>query len=59
MLEMGYIAEKSELGEVYYPAEGVNVLGPIIIKYVEYPWITCFEVEGLCPDIEKDDLKTF
>lgn len=55
MLEKGYVAEKSELGAVYYPEEGVRVIGPIAVKYVEYPWITCFEVDGLGPVLEKGD----
>lgn len=47
MAEEGYLFEKSEFGNVYYPEEGVAVQEIIIIKYVEYPWITCFEVEGV------------
>ena len=47
MAEEGYLFEKSEFGNVYYPKEGVAVQEIIIIKYVEYPWITCFEVEGV------------
>lgn len=43
----GYIFEKSVLGNVYYKAEGVSSDGDISINYMEYPWITCFEVEGL------------
>ncbi len=47
MLAKGYAAEQSELGRVYYPKEGVKIPENITVKYVEYPWITCFEVEGL------------
>ena len=47
MLEEGYISDKSELGKVYYPSEGIRTLEQVTVKYVEYPWITCFEVEGI------------
>ena len=43
----GFLGDQSELGNVYYPAEGIKISGPIVVKYVEYPWITCFEVEGI------------
>lgn len=47
MLEKGYVREQSELGDVYYPSEGINIPDKIIVKYVDYPWISCFEVEGI------------
>ena len=47
IVEEGYLFQRSELGNVYYPKEGVAIQETIIIKYVEYPWITCFEVEGI------------
>lgn len=47
MFAEGYISEKSPLGNVYYKPEGIFVDGDISINYMEYPWITCFEVEGL------------
>lgn len=47
MLEKGYVADESELGNVYYPKEGIIIPGQITVRYVEYPWITCFEVEGI------------
>lgn len=53
MIEKGYVLDKSELGRVFYPKEGIRILGEIIVKYVEYPWITCFEVEGI--EILKDE----
>ena len=49
--EKGYICDESELGKVYYPDHGIVLAEEIIVKYVEYPWITCFEVEGI--EIEK------
>ena len=55
MREKGYTADQSELGNVYYPAEGVSRAENVSVNYVEYPWITCFEVEGL--DIIKSDQK--
>ena len=42
----GYTADQSELGNVYYPAEGIARDEKVSVNYVEYPWITCFEVEG-------------
>ena len=48
----GYIWKMSELGKVYYPKEGVCLSEQVTVQYVEYPWITCFEVEGI--DIIKE-----
>lgn len=47
MSEKGYILDKSILGKVYYPKEGIHIPEKIIVKYVDYPWISCFEVEGI------------
>lgn len=47
MAKQGYAFQQSELGKVYYPREGVLLNEKIEVKYVEYPWITCFEVEGI------------
>ena len=47
MLEKGYVFQQSELGKVYYPKEGIEVAEIVSVNYVEYPWITCFEVEGI------------
>ncbi|WP_243117498.1 hypothetical protein [Extibacter muris] len=47
MLEKGYDVDESELGNVYYPKEGIIIPGQITVRYEEYPWITCFEVEGI------------
>ena len=47
MLEKGYILDESILGKVYYPKEGIRIRDGISVKYVDYPWITCFEVEGI------------
>ena len=47
MLAQGYVCETSPLGNVYYLPDGVTVTGDISINYMEYPWITCFEVSGL------------
>lgn len=52
MLEKGYVADESELGNVYYPKAGVIISGQITVRYIEYPWITCFEVEGI--EIKKE-----
>lgn len=47
MQEKGYDADKSELGRVYYPKEYMILTDDSAVKYVEYPWITCFETEGI------------
>lgn len=47
MLEKGYVLDESVLGKVYYPKEGIRIQDKIIVKYVDYPWISCFEVEGI------------
>ncbi len=49
----GYLVDFSELGNVYYPAEGVERAEKVSVNYVEYPWITCFEVDGLkVPEVD-------
>ncbi len=47
MFEKGYVSDASELGKVYYPKEGIQIPEQIVVKYVDYPWISCFEVEGI------------
>lgn len=51
MLAKGYVCDESELGKVYYPDHGIVISDEVVVKYVEYPWITCFEVDGI--EIEK------
>ena len=46
MKERGYAVDQSELGNVYYPEKGISRDEKVSVNYVEYPWITCFEVEG-------------
>lgn len=45
--EQGYLQEESTLGQVYYPAKGVELYGQIVIRYMEYPWISTFEIDGI------------
>ena len=47
MLEEGYVLDESVLGKVYYPKDGIWVQDKIVVKYVDYPWISCFEVDGI------------
>lgn len=47
MQEKGYEAAESELGSVYYPKEGIRLSDNSMVNYMEYPWITCFETEGI------------
>lgn len=49
MEKKGYQAVESEMGYVYYPAEGVVASDEIAVNYIEYPWLTRFEVEGINP----------
>lgn len=56
MLLKGYEADESELGNVYYPSEGITIPEKIIVNYVVYPWITCFQVDGV-EIIKKDKNK--
>ena len=42
MQEDGYVCEQSELGNVFYPEEGIIVSDKIVVKRMEYPWLTCF-----------------
>lgn len=45
--EQGYVRDESVLGKVYYPRMGVETDDRIEIRYMEYPWISTFEVEGI------------
>ena len=47
LLADGYVCERSPLGNVYYRSDGVIATGDISVNYVTYPWLTCFEVDGL------------
>lgn len=47
LLADGYVCERSPLGNVYYRSDGVVATGDISVNYVTYPWLTCFEVDGL------------
>lgn len=53
MLSKGYAADVSELGNVFYPKEGIIIRDKISVNYVEYPWLTRFEVDGI--EFEKKD----
>ena len=56
MAEKGYRADTSEIGKVYYPDQGVELSEEIAVNYVEYPWITCFQVEGIRPVEEENNI---
>lgn len=43
----GYVCDESVMGKVYYPKEGVEIDGTIVIRYMEYPWISTFEFDGI------------
>lgn len=43
----GYLCEESVLGRVYYPESGVEIDGQIAVRYMNYPWISTFEIDGI------------
>ena len=43
----GYVSDESVLGRVYYPKEGVELDGQIAVRYMDYPWISTFEIDGI------------
>ena len=47
MAKKGYAMDKCELGNVYYPSTGICIEEGIAIHYMDYPWISCFEVKGI------------
>lgn len=47
MEKKGYVTDQSEMGNVYYPSESIRIAEKIAVNYVDYPWISCFEVEGI------------
>ena len=50
----GNLVEETELGKVYYPSKGLSFAKDAVIKRMEYPWLTCLEVEGAI--INKEEL---
>ena len=53
MREKGYTVDQSKMGKVYYKAEGIAIHETISVNYMEYPWLSCFEVKGA--DIVKNE----
>jgi len=47
LLAQGYTCDDSVLGKVYYMPDKVEICGQIEVNYMEYPWISCFETEGV------------
>lgn len=43
----GYSCDESVMGKVYYPKDGVEITGTIGVRYMEYPWISTFEFDGI------------
>jgi len=46
-LKASHNIEQSCLGRVYAPKEGVDISGPITIRYERHPWIEQFELDGI------------
>ncbi len=45
--EQGYVCEDSMVGKVYYDPDKIEACGQIAVNYMEYPWVSCFETEGV------------
>ena len=41
---------------IFPPKDGVKIEGAIIVRYMEYPWISAFEIDGIyaLPSEEKN-----
>lgn len=52
--EQGYACEESALGKVYYQADQIELEETRIIRYMVYPWISHFELEGIIAKEEKE-----
>ena len=48
-----YIEHESVLGKVYIPKHGVQIDGPVRIRYEKHPWIEAFELDGISPERPK------
>ena len=46
-IKKGYSIFESELGKVYIPTKQVELSDEIAIRYEKYPWVECFEVDGV------------
>ena len=53
MLDKGYLSDDSEIGKVYYPANGVICDDEIEVLYERKPWLEAFRVVGIRPVLEK------
>lgn len=47
MKNKGYETAKNGYGNVYYRKEEIRFPTKAAVKYAEYPWIACFETEGM------------
>lgn len=47
MLEKGYLCETCKAGNIYYPKEGMVFTAEASVNYIERPWISCCETEGI------------
>lgn len=54
-ISQGYICDESTMGLVYYPGENIQVDESIVIRYMEYPWISTFEVDGIRALLPEDE----
>lgn len=48
-IKEGYRQDESLIGNVYIPTNGVDIVGPIKIRYERRPWIEQFEIDGIKP----------
>ncbi len=47
MLEKNYLCETCKTGNIYYPKEGMVFTAEASVNYIERPWISCCETEGI------------
>lgn len=45
----GYYEDQTAIGLAYIPRQGVELTGPVRVRYERHPWIEHFEVDGLKP----------
>lgn len=46
-IDRGYYCDESVMGKVYYLAKEMETDAQIVVRYMEYPWISTFEVDGI------------
>lgn len=58
----GYVKDQTVLGDIFIPRDGVEISGPISVRYEKHPWVEQFEIDGIRPIVQKRagfGIKTF